>query len=252
SHAFMYPVDSARIHSALPIGENDIRNYRNPELADSSGQTILSLADSIADNRRIRVFEAAHGALVRYLALHPNVDWYFDQPMVRSIREDNELVMGLKANPPDGGNDEQVVLVANYLEWTRGWRLPDKSFQTFAGNARDTLMHTGRSVAFVTMTDYLPRVANWKNAVIPLPGLLTDSQRVALETAYGKLPSIRLDDGALLLRDGQWSVLPATATAEDIWNALATPEARAAGFNTIWYIGANFKFTWDGKRLEKR
>jgi hypothetical protein len=252
SHAFMYPVDSARIHGALPIGENDIRNYRNPELADSSGQTILSLADSIADNRRIRVFEAAHGALVRYLALHPNVDWYFDQPMVRSIREDNELVMGLKANPPDGGNDDQVVLVANYLEWTRGWRLPDKSFQTFAGNARDTLMHTGRSVAFVTMTDYLPRIANWKNAMIPLPGLLTDSQRVALEAAYGKLPPIRLDDGALVLRDGNWSVLPATATERDIWQALATQEALAAGIDTIWYIGANFTYTWDGKHLEKR
>ena len=252
SHAFMYPVDSARLHGTLPIGENDIRNYRNPELADSSGNTILSLADSITDNRRIRVFEAAHGALVRYLALHPNVDWYFDQPMVRAIREDDALIQGLIANPPDGGDDQSVVLVANYLEWTRGWRLPDNLFRIFAGNARDTLMHTGRAVAFVTMADYLPRVNRWKNACIPLPGLLTDDQKTTLEAAYGTLPPIRLDDGALILRDGKWSVLPATATERDIWKALATREALAAGFDTIWYIGANFTYTWDGKKLEKK
>ena len=70
--------------------------------------------------------------------------------------------------------------------------------------------------------------------------------------SYGKLPPIRLDDGALVLRDGKWSVLPATATERDIWQALATQEALAAGIDTIWYIGANFTFTWDGKHLEKR
>ena len=252
SHAFMYPVDSARLHGALPIGENDVRNYLTPEIGDSSGNTILSLADSIADNRRIRLFEAAHGALVRYLALHPNVNWYYDQPIVRSIREDNKLVMKLAANPPDGGDDAAVVLVANYLEWTRGWRIPEETFRTFAGNARDTLMRTGRPVAFVTMADYLTRVPNWKNALIPVPGLLTDTQRAALEAAYGPLPAIQLADGALLLRDGRWSVLPATATPQDLWRALATPEALDAGYDTIWYIGANFTYTWDGKRLEKR
>ncbi len=253
SHAFMFPVDSARLHGALPIGENDVRNYRNPELADSSGRTILSLADSIADNRRIRLFEAAHGALVRYLALHPNVNWFYDPPMVRAIRQDDALVRPLVAISPDGGDDAQVALVANYLEWTRGWRLPEGLFRTFAGEARDTLMRTGRPVAFVTMADFLSRARRWRNALIPLPGLLTEEQRAALEEAHGALPpSLRLDDGALCLRDGRWTILPATATARDIWRTFATDEALAAGFGTVWYIGQNFRYTWDGKELTKK
>ena len=249
SHAFMFPVESARLHNVMPIGENDIRNFLTPYTADTSGTTIFSLADSIADNRRIRLFEAAHGAIVRYLALHPTVDWYFDHSLVRSIRQDNEFVKPLVASPI--GDNNQVVLVANYIEWTRGWRIPDKTFRTFAGDARDTLMRTGRDVSFVTFDDYINNVREWRNAMIPVPGLLTDAQRSALEEAHGKLPPMKLNDGALILRDGKWSVLGANATAKDIWKAFATNEALSAGFDTVWYIGGNFKFSWDGKRLYK-
>ncbi len=250
SHAFMFPVDSARLHNVMPIGENDIRNFRNPETADTSGTTIFSLADSIADNRRIRLFEAAHGAIVRYLALHPTVDWFFDHSIVRSIRQDNELVKPLVANSI-GDHKLQVALVANYLEWTRGWRIPEETFKTFAGNARDTLMRTGRAVSFVTFEDFMENVRKWRNAMIPVPGLLTGKQKAALEEAYGSLPPISADDGALILLNGKWSVLGAKASATDIWKTFATKEALAAGFDTIWYIGANFKFSWDGKRLKE-
>ena len=249
SHAFMFPVDSARLHNVMPIGENDVRNFLTPETADSSGMTIFSLADSIADNRRIRLFEAAHGAIVRYLALHPTVDWYFDHSLVRSIRQDNEFIKPLTANSI--GDNVQVALVVNYLEWTRGWRIPEETFKTFAGNARDTLMRTGRAVSFVTCDDYITNVREWQNALIPVPGLLTDSQRTALEAAHGKLPPINLDDGALVLLNGKWSVLGAKASAMDIWKTFATKEALAAGFDTIWYVGGNFKFSWNGKRLSQ-
>ncbi len=255
SHAFMFPVDSARLHGTIPIGENDVRNCLAPQSEDSSSPTIFSLADTIADNRRIRLFEAAHGAIVRYLALHPTVDWYFDHAIVRSIRQDNEFVKPLMANRI--GDDSQVVMAANYLEWTKGWRLPETLFRTFAGNARDTLMRTGRAVSFLTFDDfltssqyYVAAVRKWKHALIPLPGLLTDSQKAALEAAYGPLPPINSDDGALLLKDGNWSVLNAAATAEDIWRAFATPEALAAGYDTIWYIGGNFTYSWNGKTLK--
>ena len=60
------------------------------------------------------------------------------------------------------------------------------------------------------------------------------------------------ENGALLLTDGRWSVLPATATATDIWRAFATDEALAAGFGTIWYVGQNFRYTWNGKSLKTK
>ncbi|MCQ2403989.1 MAG: hypothetical protein MJ202_09720 [Lentisphaeria bacterium] len=249
SHAFMYPVDSARLHGAMPMGENDVRNYRNPELADSAGATILSFADSVTDNTRIRVFEACHGAMVRYLGLHPLVDWYFDPAMVRTIAADNKLVQTLEPNPI--GGDEQVVLAVNYLEWTKAWRVPEKTIHVFGSRSRDTLMRTGRAVSFVTFADYLANLKLWKNAVIPLPGMLTDAQKAALAEAFGALPKIKVDDGALLLKDGQWSVLAVDATDEDLWSAFATPEARAAGMGTVWYQGGNFTYTWDGKSLKR-
>ncbi len=247
SHAYMYPVETARLHGALPIGENDIRNCFCPSLGDSSGSTILSLAESVADNRRIRAFGAMHGSLIRYLALDPNVDWYCNPAMVSAIRQDDAFARPLQANPI--GGDNQVVLVVNLLEWTRGWRLPAKTFGLFGGQSRDILMRTGRPVSFVTMTDYLANIKKWKQAVIPIPGLLTEEQRVALEEAFGKLPAIRLEDGALLLVNGTWSVLDANASALELWKTFATDEALDAGYDAIWYVGPNFKFKWDGKRL---
>ena len=91
-------------------------------------------------------------------------------------------------------------------------------------------------------------IKKWRYAVIPLPGLLTDAQRATLAEAFGKLPPIRLEDGALLLTDGTWSVLGPNATPQELWKAFATDEALKAGYDTIWYIGDNFKAGWDGKR----
>lgn len=251
SHGYMYPVDSLRLHGVLPIGENDVRNYRNPEVADSSGNAILTLRESIQENRRIRIFQAMHGAMVRYLALHPLVDWFSDPPMIRAIHEDNDLVKTLRANPV-GGEERQVVLVANYSQWTRGWRLPDKLFSVFAGKARDTLMRTGRPVSFLTFADYETRVTEWDNALIPAPGLLSKEQKDSLEKAGGKLPIILPEDGALVRKGGKWDVLHGDATSLDIWKTFATPEALEEGYGTIWYVGPDYTYTWDGNALERR
>ncbi len=247
SHAFMYPVDSARFHSVLPIGENDVRNCFYPALGDSSGNTIFSLADSINDNHRIRLFGAMHGALIRYLALDPNEDWYCHPAMIASIRDDDWKIRSMRPIPIGGEN--QVVLAVNLLEWTRGWRIPAKTIGRFGSQSRDILMRTGRPVSFVTLSDYLHDmyIKRWRYAVIPLPGLLTDAQRATLEKVFGKLPPIRLEDGALLLIDGTWSVLGPDSTPQELWKPFATEAALKAGYDTIWYIGDNFECQWNVK-----
>ncbi|MBP1583972.1 MAG: hypothetical protein J6866_08450, partial [Victivallales bacterium] len=248
SHGFMYPVESARLHKILPIGENDIRNCLDPDYADGSGVTLHSLNSTIQDNRRIRVFCAAHGALVRYLALHETIDWYDHPALWRTIREDNELTRDLIANEIAG--DDQIAMAVNFLEFTRAWRLQEKTVGLFGGYSRDALMRTGHGVDFVTLRDFLQQPLKWKLAYIPLPGLLTDEQRQALAAKYAPLPDIREDDGALVWKDGNWSVLPGSATKEDIWRTFAKPEALEAGFDTIWYKGGNFLHTWDGSTLK--
>ena len=44
-------------------------------------------------------------------------------------------------------------------------------------------------------------------------------------------------------------MLDANSSAEELWKNFATDEALEAGFDTVWYIGPNFKFKWDGKKL---
>ena len=167
--------------------------------------------------------------------------------MVASIRDDDMAIRSLRPIPI--GDQKQVVLAVNLLEWTRGWRIPAKTFGLFGSQSRDILMRTGRPVSFVTLTDYLHDmyIRKWKHAVIPLPGLLTDAQRATLEKAFGKLPPIRLEDGALLLIDGAWSVLGPDATPQELWKPFATEAALKAGDDTIWYIGDNFESQWKVK-----
>ena len=249
SHAFMNPIDSARFHNILPIGENDIRNYRIPEYSDSSGVTIFSLYDSVVDNRRIRLLGAAHGALIRYLALHPTVDAYADPAIVRTIAEDDRLVSKLKPNCI--GAPGQLALVLSYTSWTKSWRLPQKLVADFAGTIRDTVMRTGRDVVFITFSDYLNMGKRFHHVVIPLPGLLDSEQKTALEKlSAAKLPPISPKDGALVFRDGKWEVV--TDKLKTVWEKLATAEAKKCGSDTVWYVGRNFCYTWDGKTLKSR
>ena len=246
SHAFMYPVDSARLHGILPIGENDVRNCLNPDYADSSGVSIHSMRKTIMDNTRIRYFEAAHGALVRYLALHEHVNWYDHPALWRSIRDDDKMVMELTAN--EIGGDDQLAMAVNFMELTRAWRLPEDVVGRFNCWSRDYLMRTGYGVDFITLRDLIEQKVTWKQAFIPLPGLLTAAQKQGLAKKFGKpLPTFKEDDGALIWKNGNWSVLPSTANAQDIWRALAKPEAIKAGYDTIWYKGGNFLRKYDSK-----
>ncbi len=248
SHAFMYPVESARLHGILPIGENDVRNCLNPDYADGSGVSRHSMLATVQDNRRIRLFAAAHGALVRYLALHDTVNWYDHPALWRTIREDDREVRDLQAN--EIAADSQIAMAVNFLEFTRAWRFPDAQVGKFAGYSRDYLMRTGYGIDFVTLRDFIQQPLKWKRAYIPLPGLLTPAQKQALAAKYAPLPAIRENDGALLWKDGRWSILPATATPQDIWRAFAKPAALKAGFDTVWYQGGNFLHTWDGTTLK--
>ena len=245
SHAFMNPVDSARLHNILPIGENDIRNYRTPEYSDSSGVAIFSLHDSVVENRRMRLLGAMHGAFIRYLALHPNVDIFADPAIIRTIAEDNLLVEKLKANPI--GAPGQIAVVSSPVTWTKIWRLPQKRADDFAGKIRDTVMRTGRDPVFLVFRDYLKLINRFQYAVIQLPGLLEAQQKAALEKHFGKLPALRQDDGALLLRDGKWEVV--RDDLKSVWEKLAVQDAKRCGFGTVWYVGQNFRYTWDGKNL---
>lgn len=249
SHAFMNPIDSARLHKILPIGENDIRNYRSPHFSDSSGKTVFSFYDSVITNRRIRLLGASHGALVRYLALHHEVDAYASPEMVRTIVEDNYLVSKLKPNCI--GAPGQLALVLSYTSWTKSWRLPQKLVADFAGTIRDTVMRTGRDVVFITFSDYLNMGRKFQHVVIPLPGLLDSEQKTALEKlSAAKLPPISPEDGALVFCDGKWEVV--TDKLKTVWEKLATAEAKKCGSDTVWYVGRNFCYTWDGKTLKSR
>ena len=248
SHAFMNPVDSARLHNILPIGENDISNYQTPEYSDTSGIAIFSLHDSVVENRRMRLLGAMHGAFIRYLALYPNVDIFADPGIIRTIAEDNLLIEKLKAKPI--GAPGQIAVVSSPVTWTKIWRLPQKRVNDFAGKIRDTVMRTGRDPVFLIFQDYLKMSNQFQYAVIPLPGLLGPEQKAELEKRFGKLPWISQDDGALILCDGKWEVVK--DDLKSVWEKLATQDAKQSGFGTVWYVGQNFRYTWDGKNLTSR
>ncbi len=244
SHAFMNPVDSARLNQILPLGENDVRNYRTQYLGDSSGATILSFADSVLNNRRMRLLAAAHGAAVRYLALLDGTDFFSDPAMLKTIQVDNELVMRLR--PEKLGAENQVALVTDQLSWCRGAGIPDSRLRVFLSGSRDLLQRTGRGVAFVTMEDYLDHAQLWQNLVIPLPGLLDKTVLAELEKRFASLPALEKSRGALVVCNGKLEICD---EAEQLWDILALPEARQAGKETCWYIGENFRAAWDGKDL---
>ena len=236
SHAAMNPVDSARLHNIMPIIENDIRNYRNPEFGDASGWSIFSLRDSIADNRRLRLFSAAKGALVRYYAIINTADFYADQAIVRDIRKDDQLVMELQADEP--GSPGQVALVIAPMSWVNAWKIPQKTVTAFASDMRDTLMRTGREMVSITLADYLAHREKFPCAVIVLPGLLGVKERAALAVDFS---GVKTETGALVLNNGKKIIAD---VPEKVWEAVATEDALRAGFNTVWYVGKNFRYQW--------
>lgn len=243
SHAYMLPVESALMHNIMPILENDVRNYLTTYAKDSSGSSLPDLMTSINSLNKLCMLAAAHGTAVRYLALSGESDWFQDPPILADIRSINRKVMTLQ--PAPFGSEGQIVLVLNYLEYCGAAEdVYLKLSGDFLSSIRDPLMRTGRSVAFVTMNDWLANRRLWKNAVFPLPDLLTDEQKKIIAETYGTLPEIKPGDGALIVTDGKIST---TSDLRELRDKLATPEALKAGYDVIWYVGGNFKAKYDTK-----
>ena len=243
SHAYMLPVDSALLNHTMVINENDIRNYTTPYAADSSGASLPDLSTTLTSQNKLSILAAAHGTAVRFLALSEQVDWFQDLPVLVSIREMNKKIMKLK--PVKIGQNGQIVLVLNYQEYCGAAEKPySELVKDFLGQIRDTLMRTGRPVAFVTMEDWLKHRKLWKYAVFPLPGLLTATQKQAIAGEFGKLPEIAAADGALVITPGK---VTRSSDLRQLRDILATPKALKAGYDTIWYVGGNFTATFDSK-----
>lgn len=248
SHAYMLPVDSALLHNIMPILENDVRNYKTTYAKDSSGESLPDLSTSLNSLNKLNFLAAVHGTAVRYLALQEGVDWFQDFPILTDIRSMNKQIMKLK--PAELGQNGQVVLVLNCLEYCGAAEKPYLQLSgDFLGNIRDVLMRTGRSVAFVTMDDWLANRKLWKYAVFPLPGLLTKQQLQVISSEYGKLPALTADDGALIITPGKISK---TTKLRALRDTLATPEALKSGYDTIWYVGGNFTAIYDTQKQKLR
>ena len=76
---------------------------------------------------------------------------------------------------------------------------------------------------------------------------IIDEKIAALEKQYGKLPAFKSNTGAVVIVNGKVTLVE---TREELWRAVATPEALKAGINTVWYVGENFVGTWDGKNFD--
>lgn len=244
SHGFMNAPTSAAMHGIRSILENDIRNYREPSDADSSGQTIASMRDSLINDSRLMLLAACHGSIIRYLALHEGADWFIGPEVLAQIARDNREYQEFL--PAEIGAPGQVVLAIDPLSWAGA---ADSGFEEgkwgqFASYLRDTMLRSGRTVAYCVLNDVLADTSKWQVLVIPAPSLLSAEKRAALEAAYGKFPAIKPDTGAIVIVDGKISTAD---TREEVWKLIATPEARQAGYNTIWYVGKNFVGTWTGK-----
>ena len=249
SHAFMNPADSCILRGKLPILENDVRNFIQPGNSDSSGSTIIGMRDSLENDLRLALLAHAHGAVVRYLALSDTVDWFAPLSSIANIARINRL--GMEHRPAALGAPGQVAFAIDPDSLTGIADYPrDGRFQgEFISRGRDTVMRTGRSAAFLLLDDVLDHPGKWQYVAVPLPSLLDKDKLAKLEAQFGPLPKLTPDDGVLILRpEGNVTA----GTREAFWKALATPEALDAGIKTVWYIGDNFRYTWDGKTLVKR
>ncbi|MBE6369853.1 MAG: hypothetical protein E7056_06835 [Lentisphaerae bacterium] len=249
SHGFMNAPTSAAMHGIRSILENDIRNYRNPQDADSSGMTIASMRDSLANDSRLMLLAATQGAIVRYLALAQGADWFIGPEVLAQIAANNREYQDLL--PAEIGAAGQVVLAIDPMSWTKAADsgFEEKKWGHMVSYTRDTLMRSGRSVAFCVLNDVLSAPERWSVLVIPAPSLISAEKRAELEAAYGKFPALKADTGAIVIVD---SKIYTAETREEIWKLIATEEARAAGYDTIWYVGKNFIASWKDKTLNLR
>ncbi len=246
--AFMYPAGSAALHGILPLIEDDVRNYLTPFPSDSSGRSLPGITETFTSMRKLRLLAATQGAAVRHLALIDTVDFFQAPPVLAEIARLNRLVVTLQ--PAEVGQAGQVAVLLDPLAYTAAADLPDarEMVRTFLMRTPDTLARTGRSITYVLMDDWAERPQLWDTVVVPLPSLLSQERLSQLEAAFGTVPSIATEDGLLILsRTAQ----PATVTElPAAWQLLASPAAREAGRDAIWYTGGNFTARYQDGRID--
>ncbi|MDD2404493.1 MAG: hypothetical protein PHV75_01675 [Victivallaceae bacterium] len=247
SHAYMNPVDSALLHGIMPILENDIRNYATKFFGDSSGTTVFSLRDSQLTSSKLNLLAAAHGTVVRYYAIIEGMDFFAPLPMIKSIAQENRLLMKLKPAPL--GMKDQVAMVIDTMSWAScaSPAFNDQITRKIS-ELRDTLMRTGRSVAFITIDDWEKNAERWENVVIPLPGVLSQSRKEFLEKTFEKLPTLKLNDVFMVLRKGEKTLV--CDDTKEVWQATALPQVLSSEMKNVWYVGGNFTAIWDGNKLD--
>lgn len=235
-HAFMYPVTSVRLHHKIPVLEDDVRNFRSLRESDSSGQRLHDLDSSILSLRKLRWLAASAGAYVRYLtAFTDQTDTLQDPRILVELRALNDTVMQLESEPV--GGDDQVAFVVSTSDLFRAGELDETLVKTSVSLARKNLSQIGRPVALLSMQDWMANAGKWKTVILPLPGLLDESEKAALAAQFGELPDIALDSAFLLLAKGDKATV--WNDAEKMTDSLKTPQAREQG--GFWYFGTNFR-----------
>ncbi|MBE6367226.1 MAG: hypothetical protein E7052_04880 [Lentisphaerae bacterium] len=247
SHAYMYPQSAAQLRGIRGILENDIRNYVYPLHGDGSGTTIYSMRDSLVNNSRLALLAACYGSVVRYLALDTKVDFFAGLPVINQLKKDN--LRNIQLEPAELGAPGQLAWAIDPGNWVKAIDsgFDQKKWGEFTSYSRDTVMRSGRSVAFLLVDDIINNPGKWQVVGIPVPALLSKEKIAALEKQFGKLPQFKPDTGALVIVNGR-AVL--VNTRKELWEAVATDQAKTAGMNTVWYVGKNFIGTWDQKEFK--
>lgn len=247
SHAYMYPQSAAQLRGIRGILENDIRNYVYPLHGDGSGTTVYSMRDSLLNDSRLALLAACYGSVVRYLALDTKVDFFAGLPAIDQVRKDN--LRNLQLEPAELGAPGQLAWAIDPGSWVKviDSGFDQKKWGEFTSYSRDTVMRSGRSVAFLLVDDVINNPGKWQVVGIPAPALLSKEKISALEKQFGKFPPLKPDTGALVIVNGKIKVVN---TRRELWEAVATTQAKAAGMNTVWYVGKNFVGTWDQKEFK--
>lgn len=235
--SFMYPEGSASLHGITPLIENDIRTYRIKSDEPGAADGILT---SYVDIEKLRLAAASRGAGVRYLGLFNTVDSFQSPELLHHTAMWNRKVQTLKFNPR--GENGEVAMLLDPSALIGATELPGMATMVpaFLHKVRDPLARTGRPFTMLLMSDWLEHRDTWDTVVVPLPSLLDQQTRDALASAFGALPELTDADGLLVLsrNPGQAFV---TSDLSELRQRLATPEAKAADPDTVWYVGGNFK-----------
>jgi hypothetical protein len=240
----MYPVTSVRLHGKMPVLEDDIRNFLSPHPSDSSGERLHDLGSSILSLRKLRWLAATQGAAVRYLtAFGDPVDTMQDPTILAELATLNRKVMMLK--PAEIGAQGQIAFVVDPTALCKAAELPGELVRAALCDVRRDLAKVPRSLAYLTMADWQTHPSTWDSVILPLPALLGEAERSALEKAFSKLPATDSGTAFLLLEKGKEATK--CANVEELSKRLGGDESPESRY---WYIGGNFQ-AWANRHAEE-